>query len=263
MPANDIARVFSTFVVIFIASLFIQTKALGEELKVPRHCPTEVPGCVMVDLNLVWPGNRLEDIADHPSIVDDYPSNEAQIALTRLHITGRLNDQDTNHYTVSFERFYDGMDCQDFLVPAVGFGQKGSGIIVTDKGPLEVENTDIKIGCDDCVAVIFLSENFRITYYKTPSWNQHIYGRSIFAKDGHVYWQAGSESKCFDLNSAEHFKPVALKYCRQTSMNPIQPSSIERLKDNFISDKGNRLIHDLNTIEGAPFYFYRYGVSCT
>jgi len=228
----------------------------------------------MVDLNLVWANNERLDIPQHPLVIEDTPTAEDQFRLTRLTIFGRLNGLDIELHDVIFERFYGGMDCQDFTVPAIGFGGKKGGIILTDKGPLEITQPNINVGCYNCVALISGTTNDHASFLQTPMWDQHVAGHSIFKKDGGVYWMAEtahkkdvrlswSEPTCFDLNSETHFEVVDSKHCIKDKLLPVSPEIIEILKDVLPGADINRLKHDLHMIEGAPYYFYRHGISCS
>jgi len=183
--------------VLFLAGVQIGMSASNSraaELNVHMQCPDGEPSCVMIDLNLLRHTDASQDVADHNLVVKDIPTDRDQYNITTLLLSGRLNGGEVEKHRVAIERFHGGMDCQDFSVPAIGFGAEKKGVVLTDKGALEIVDTGIHAGCKDCVAVLDQTNPAPISYIQTPTWEQTVDGHSVFIQTARCFGRHGRDA---------------------------------------------------------------------
>ena len=261
----NVVRLCQLAVWVPLGILLAASRATGAETLHPlEECPKSEPACVLMDLNLVWPGKQSGDLARHPIVIAEKYFESRFIPHFLLAVTGRLNGSEPKQFQLFLRHAGVEMDCSDFYVAAVGFSANQGGIIVTDKGILELVDTPLQLGCNHCVALID-KEDLKVSYKISRSWDQGLWnGQFVFQKNGGVYWK--TETACIDATSPGRFKTVDSKRCVGPDLVRADARMIKRVRDAGVFDGeyvNERLEYDLYELKDAPFFVYVWGVACT
>lgn len=240
----------------------------AERLVALEECPAREPACMGMEMNLIWkkelPEGSIRDTTTHPIVVSWEPFGIKDYSNFRLAVTGRLNGGAPKKYTLSIQRFVGGLDCFDFWVAMIGFSADGSGIILTDKGTLALVETPLRVGCDDCIALID-KKTLAVSYTVSPVWYLQLqWGDPIFHPNGAIYWKV--KKTCIKVVPNARTQKIDSKLCM--AKKPVQASDevVNRVQAAkiFGNDHMNKRIqYDLHELKSASFYIFIYRVACT
>ena len=248
-----------------VAILLATSRATGAETLHPvEECPKSEPACVLMDLNLIWPGEQSGDLARHPIVIAEKYFESRFIPHFLLGVTGRLNGSEPKQFQLFLRQNTGDLQCSDFVAAAVGLSANQGGIILTDKGILELVDMPLQLGCSHCVALIN-KEDLKVSYKISRSWDQGMWnGRFVFQENGDVYWK--TEAACIDATSPGRFKAVDSERCVGPDLAQADARAVKRVRDAGVFDGeyvNERLEYDLYELKDAPFFVYVWGVACT
>ena len=248
-----------------VAILLAASRATGAETLHPlEECPKSEPACVLMDLNLIWPGEQSGDLARHPIVIAEKYFESRFTPHFLLAVTGRLNGSEPRQFQLFLRQYTGDLRCSDFVAAAVGHSADQGGIILTDKGILELVDMPLQLGCSHCVALVN-KEDLKVSYKISRSWDQGLWnGRFVFQANGHVYWK--TETACIDTTSPGRFKAVDSERCVGPDLAQADARAVKRVRDAGVFDGeyvNERLEYDLYELKDAPFFVYVWGVACT
>ncbi|MCZ6606583.1 MAG: hypothetical protein O7A64_02780, partial [Alphaproteobacteria bacterium] len=99
-----------------VAILLATSRATGGETLHPvEECPKSEPACVLMDLNLIWPGKQSADLARHPIVIAEKYFESRFIPHFLLGVTGRLNGSEPKQFQLFLRQNTGDLQCSDFV----------------------------------------------------------------------------------------------------------------------------------------------------
>tara|TARA_B100000315_G_scaffold45399_1_gene40196 strand:+ start:214 stop:1074 length:861 start_codon:yes stop_codon:yes gene_type:complete len=190
-----------------------------------------------------------------------------------FYVYGRLNGGELKDYHLVFRSFVDGIDCTDFgqgEIATIGFNNNKEPIVLTNKGELQLEQTTLSVGCNNCVALIN-KNTLTVSWHVSPTWSLWRGMNFVCNKNGDVYFSLVPDSteherKCFKLSSDSYFLRVDESFCDLPPLKRASKDIVEFIrnarvfKDEYTNE---RLQYDLFAIEGTSYIIFIYGIKCT
>jgi len=233
-----------------------------EVLHALKKCPEDIPACMEMDINMIWPPDLPDEwqASQHPNVsIEARDEMDPDTVTYRISVSGRLDGGETKPYDLFFTGGGE-MACTDFMngmVATIGFNTSGEGIILTREGSLELMNAPLRLGCENCVALID-EKSLEITFAISPSWYRG--SGPVVHSDGRIFWKNGD--RCLRMPSNEWFTIGKAEDCNAPSLERASQESVRAVRGQK-SLPENRLESDLYKIPNSDFLIYIYGVACT
>ena len=267
-------RTLTSVVSVLVGALFLcSSVSKAEVLRAVQECPDNSRACVEMELNLRWPdgmpsnteGNT--DPLQHPIVIGAHDVQSGAFDQDyRLAVTGRLNGGPMKEYELLFRGGGLHAPCTDFVqgnIAVLGLSVGGSGIVLTDKGVLDLVDTGLRMGCENCVALLD-KDSLELTPRISPTSFPVDERRLVIQNDGNVYWNG--ERACLALSSGGFFRQAPDHKCLAPSMKSVGAEVVNRARKARVFSNAytnERLPYDLHEIDGAGFYVFIWGVACT
>ncbi len=169
-------------------------------------------------------------------------------ATYTLKLKGSLNNSEEDIHEIIFESYKGGMNCSEFGVANVavkGYSLAGNPILMTSKGALELTDTNVQIGCKDCLGII--KENSDVVEsFDTPHFDLRRVKLDPFSfalsSEGSLFIRKDSE-ECILFNSKGNFTLADNSRCEIVNEATILPYKKHgQIKITFPSIQGLNII---------------------
>ena len=269
-----------TKIILTLFFLFESTRLIAQTPTVIRaltECPDNYDNCLAMDLNYRDP--KFADsvlISEEEVLVEEVYETDTLIwpfTDNTLYLYGRLNGGELKDYHLVFRSYWDGAECTDFgqgEIATIGFNSNKEPIVLTDKGELQLEQTPLRVGCNNCVALIN-KNTLTVTWHVSPTWSLWRGMNFVCNKNGDVYFSlvpnsTEHERKCFKLSSDSYFLRVDESFCDLPPLKRASKDIVEFIRNARVfkdEDTNERLQYDLFAIEGTSYLIFIYGIKCT
>ncbi len=239
---------------LLLAAFLLPSDGLSETLKAKTVCPDNGKPCLLFDVNF-------HKGADGKSPVLNYHPDDSGYGPATVQVMGKLNGGELKTHKVIFRYPGDQLGCRDTSVATVGSTETG-GLILTDKGVLEIADPKIIIGDKKSLAIINL-ENQKTEWLPSPSWEMGQWHSSLrLSKAGQVYWAANG--RCFTVDNSGLFQTVSTEMCASKLTQAASQNEIDIIKSLGVSkEASDRFQYDLWKSGNTPFLIWRWGVACS
>lgn len=200
--------------------------------------------------------------AVHKTAVDEKDGSKIHVFVR---VRGRLDGGAAKPYHLRLIFDEGVIECQDFLVAAMGGREGGGGIVLTRQGALEILSSEIEIGHRTHFTLIDPISG-RKQAYLSSTWERHpwIASPSVHP-DGRVFWKT-AKGICLDLDRRDGFAVASPEQCKDDEAIVASPQDAERVRALKVFEDDaviERLEHDLWRQKGVPFLIHIWGVVCT
>jgi hypothetical protein len=107
------------------------------------------------------------------------PQNTAGYTMFELRVRGALAGEPETEHRLRLSGYTDGIQCGRFgqaTAAVVGHGTGGAPVVLTDRGPLEIRDTVLEVGCRACAHIHEASTERLVATLRTPGWDLTLAG---------------------------------------------------------------------------------------